>query len=103
MNTWPKTSEPRQLKLKTGEDSNFDLKIQELVDKAERGNPLESDVKELVEAAKKNPRLMKKLKGFFQDAQKKPMMLKKRIFPLFAALMAALVGGTAYSIASGSG
>merc|ERR1712126_110641 len=99
VNTWPKTSEPRQIKLKTGEDSNFDLKIQELADKAERGNPLESDVKELVEAAKKNPRLMKKLKGFFQDAQKKPMMLKKRILPFLIAIIGAgALGGAGLGI-----
>ena len=66
-----KTAEPRQLKPETGEDSTFDLKIQELAEKAERGIPVESEVKELVEEAKKNPEMMKRLKGFVQDALKK--------------------------------
>ena len=72
-----KTAEPRQLKPETGEDSTFDLKIQELAEKAERGIPVESEVKELVEEAKKNPKMMKE--GLAQDAQEKTM-LKKRVF-----------------------
>ena len=68
MNTGPKTLEPRQLKLKTGEDSTFDLKIQELAEKAEQGIPVESEVKELVEEAKKDSEKMKKLKGLVKDA-----------------------------------
>ena len=63
VNAGPKTAEPIQLKPKAGEDSTFDLKIQELAEKAERGIPVESEGKKLVEEAKKNPEKMKKLKG----------------------------------------
>ena len=71
VNAGPKTAEPNQLKPRTGEDSTFDLKIQELAEKAERGIPVESEVKELAEEAKKNQKMMKKLKGFVQDSLKK--------------------------------
>ena len=99
MNAVPKTADPIQLKPKAGEapmtkktmkrlkgfaqdalkkltgvDSKFDLKIQELAEKAERGIPVESEVKELIEEAKKNP----KLQELVQDDQKKPI-LKKRL------------------------
>ena len=85
MNADPKTSEPRQLNPETaGEDNTFDLKIEELAEKAERGIPVEPEVKELVEEAKKNPKMMKK--GFVQDAQKKAMLKKRFIFTALALL-----------------
>merc|ERR1712126_442577 len=58
VNIGRKTAEPNQLKPRTGEDSTFDLKIQELAVKAERAIPVESEVKELIEEAKKNPKML---------------------------------------------
>merc|ERR1712126_544837 len=70
VNIGRKTAEPNQLKPRTVEDSTFDLKIQELAEKAEKGIPAESEGKELAEEAKKNAKMMTKLKGFVQEGLK---------------------------------
>ena len=58
MNPGPKTVELRQLKPKRGEDSTFDLKIQELYEKVEQGIPIEPEVDELVDEAEKDQEKM---------------------------------------------
>ena len=53
------TLEPRQTNLRTGEDSTFDLNIQELAEKVEQGIPKESEVDELVDEAEKDQEKIK--------------------------------------------
>ena len=59
VNTGPETLEPGQLNLSTGEDSTFDLKIQELYEKVEQGIPIEPEVDELVDEAEKDQEKIK--------------------------------------------
>jgi len=64
------------LKKLTGVDSNLDLKIKEVAEKAERGIPVESELEEFIEEVNKNP---------------KPM-LKKRMASILTAIAAILAG-----------
>ena len=108
VNIGRKTAEPNQLKPRTGEDSTFDLKIQELAEKDEKGILVESEVKELIEEIKKNPKIQElaeeaeqgipvesEVKEVIEEVKKNPKMmdaqkktLKKRF--IFVPLLAAV-------------